>query len=1126
MIPSENPHSPGESHPASSQPGWLKELGWAEVYEVRRQIGRGGMGRVYEGWHRALGIRVALKIIDPHLAADEQIRARFEKEAMTLARLQEPVPHPHIVRVLDFKLLEDVGCIVMAFVPGQDIRTWCDQHSLPVADRVALMTVVARAAGYIHGCGLVHRDLKPANILVREETGQPVIVDFGIVRGREDITLTRTQQALGTAAYMAPEQLRPGRAEPGPRADVYALGVLLYELLTGRLPHGRTLTEVLPRHEAETAPVPPARLSGEVPRELERVCLKAISHRPEERYSTGVDLAEDLDRYLRAEPVLARPPPTVVLTLRQWRKRPLVIASLGAALGLTAMVLWQQQQHSGERELARLRQRIGDNLPLSQWSFERLESTSNEIKVLARSNPDVADDLLRQLVQGASREVLAVLNQPRLPDSSIREVEATLRWMNLHDPQEATRLTQSLEGRRQRWETLLSLQAPFENVTDVFSSGGSRVEGDVLILEPLTGESHKLDWKRPAPLEISLVLAGDGKPQAEAGIKALLFKDWYTLAYQQPVSASVRKHLQKTAPGAPEPKAVLSIADGNGVLEVLAVKPPPAGEPLRLRARIERQNLLLQLGDGPVVQHRLRYPASKAVRLGLVGPASLRLHELSLAAPQQAQQPSPLEQGDDLAGRGEWRAAETAYQALTGHPTAGQEAAFRTGECQMEQKREAEARQSWEAAAAGPESLWKVKACFELWKLHTIVGDLGEARKYLDQLPRPEAMPPDYLRQLSSSFIRRLADPYRGTARGIRVITPIPELEDAIRVHQLLGFSALDLGNRFALGRHFNGTDNAATELFYDALVEIPTISKLDDKEMRRICMTFELWSRMSRLETDSRFASIHENWRSKLADGHAIIWTLKAEEARSLARQGKREEALALAAQVQEAPDIIGLTVSSAALLRAALGEIFPGDPVRDPILHAIAQLGSRPPETSATAICDQMVLHSAAQNWTRENVANLLGTVFSLSTLGPEQANVQSQLNRFFLEDPAYLAAMNSMLAGQEGKAFLRDYALHTRPARDLIRDLVRLILSTHLKTSLFAARPSETEAAAVDRAVHHWLDSFAQGRLDEEDFLRLMMFWNQPHPVVTSLSVPAELAEAIEHVLSLRPVASARQ
>ena len=296
-------------------------------YEVLGPIGRGGMGIVYKARQLSLGRIVALKTISAGNQSDPQDRLRFKTEAQAIARFQDP----NIVHV--YEVGEHGGRLYfsMEFLEGGSLDKRLERKPQPPRAAAQLLEILARALARVHERGLIHRDLKPGNVLMTAN-GVPKISDFGLARRVEGQSgQTQSGAILGTPSYMAPEQAAGKTKEITPLTDVYALGAILYEMLTGRPPFlGEgpmdTVMQVL-----SSDPVPPRTLQPTVPRDLETICLKCLEKEPARRYASGADLADDLTHFLADEPIKARP---VSRTERVWRwsRRHRLAASSLAAL--------------------------------------------------------------------------------------------------------------------------------------------------------------------------------------------------------------------------------------------------------------------------------------------------------------------------------------------------------------------------------------------------------------------------------------------------------------------------------------------------------------------------------------------------------------------------------------------------------------------------------------------------------------------------------------------------------------------------------------------------------------------------------------------------------------------------
>ena len=279
-------------------------------YEIQRELGRGGMGVVYEARQVALKRTVALKMIRTGSQAGPEERARFKTEAETIARLQ----HPNIVQIHEIGEVDGQAFYALEFVPGGSLARELAGAVVPPRQAAELVATLAQAMHVAHQAGVIHRDLKPANVLLAAQR-VPKVTDFGLAKQMDDPAgPTQSGQILGTPSYMAPEQASGRPGEIGPATDIYALGAILYECLTGRPPFkGATMLETLEQVRSDE-PVSPSQLQPRIPRDLVTICLKCLHKEPRRRYATAAALADDLGRFLRGEPVSAQPPSLLYLT--------------------------------------------------------------------------------------------------------------------------------------------------------------------------------------------------------------------------------------------------------------------------------------------------------------------------------------------------------------------------------------------------------------------------------------------------------------------------------------------------------------------------------------------------------------------------------------------------------------------------------------------------------------------------------------------------------------------------------------------------------------------------------------------------------------------------------------------
>lgn len=299
-------------------------------YDILGVLGRGAFGLVYKAKDWELGRLVALKMPRAGDFGSDEEQQRFLREARSAASLK----HPGIVDVYGVSHEEGTTCIISEFIDGLALSELLTGPKLGY-DRVAeIVSEVADALHHAHQHGIIHRDIKPGNILI-DKLGKPHLADFGLARDDdEDITVTQSGQILGTPAYMSPEQAEGDQRAVGPASDIYCLGAMLYEMLTGELPF-RGSSRMLIHQILNEEPASPRRLNDRIPQDLDTICLKALSKEPKKRYETAAKMAEDLRRWLHNEPILARPISTTERFMR-WSKRNPTVATLG---GLVILLL-------------------------------------------------------------------------------------------------------------------------------------------------------------------------------------------------------------------------------------------------------------------------------------------------------------------------------------------------------------------------------------------------------------------------------------------------------------------------------------------------------------------------------------------------------------------------------------------------------------------------------------------------------------------------------------------------------------------------------------------------------------------------------------------------------------------
>jgi serine/threonine protein kinase len=357
-------------------------------FEILHEMARGGMGVVYKARQVSLGREVALKMILTNKSESGTLLRRFRTEVEAVAHLD----HPNIVPIYEVGEIDGDPFFTMKLVEGGSLSSRFAEFCLPIRGEdprrgraelrrtlmrfVELLATVARAVHHAHQRGILHRDLKPANILLDGEA-RPMVADFGLAkRVDRDCKLTRSLAVIGTASYMAPEQARPNKNGLTVAADVYSLGAIFYEFLTGRPPIvGHTPFDTLLR-VAEEIPVPPRKRNPNVPRDLEMICLRCLLKEPGKRYGSALELAEDLERWRAGDAISLRASTSVERFRRAAKRNPLAMALLGmvattlvVATAVSLLAAWN----------------IAASRDLAAANAEQAESNARQASLLAES---------------------------------------------------------------------------------------------------------------------------------------------------------------------------------------------------------------------------------------------------------------------------------------------------------------------------------------------------------------------------------------------------------------------------------------------------------------------------------------------------------------------------------------------------------------------------------------------------------------------------------------------------------------------------------------------------------------------------------------------------------------------
>jgi serine/threonine protein kinase/tetratricopeptide (TPR) repeat protein len=1033
----------------------LHSFGWDQRFELLEKIGAGAMGQVWRareiGTHRI----VALKFLDPSRSGDEQSLARLEIEGQTLMRLREAGGHDHVVPILDFQVTQEHACLVTEFIPGLNLRKWCSSHRLGLRERVGLIAHVARASGWFHGLGIVHRDLKPANILVSAVTHQPVIVDFSIAKVEDNLTLTLTNEALGTAPYMAPEQFDRRRAPVSPATDVYALGATLYELLTQVPPHPGEFTVIIQRHAEEIRPAPPSALNPDIPRDLECIILKALSHRPADRYVDGTALAEDLERFLAGESVKARPLPFATRLVRRARRKPALTAALAACVALGGFSLWNIQHQAAQRQRFALESRLIATMQQSTWDTAALEQAESSLSSLGGHEPHLAMQLRQRFHEDVVHDMESCLQQSHLRDEDFAWLRDMTSWLNPRLPEDAARLQPLITERAGRWQIQAELAAPFTDLKGLFPRSHVQVM-DGLLYPIHTGTAANsppilITDAASVPMEIGCTFVADGEGFHHLALD-FAHQNAYLVLFLYKVRLTPAPILSHMGLESADPHSYVLYFKLNdafhGGIPIPDVR--LLDQPFRLTLRVERDWAEASLNnrwhlrlDAPFALGALR--SENYCRISW--PVDIGLQHLAWRT-RHADSSSPLERADLLAAQGQWAAARRLYEDLLGDPHYGREASCKIALCFWMAGEHDAAVGRWEKDAEGPPSLWQERSMHMLALHHLLRKDWPATLSYTDRLP--ERISSSSLGWIDARLRQRLEDVLVEAGLSVLWSQHDPARPAALaRFFQTLQTPPLVLANRLALPFHFARRDEDASMLYHQALTA-PDSFKDDPNSVMAATNCLDQWCRLSASEKDGRLAAVLSRWRNSL-NGQAI-WHM--EQARMSARSGNlRQAILSIREARQTTPEKLDNRLhTSLWLLEGMLYRLQKTEDRAQSAWLKAEQVASTVSMKHPLHLLDCMLLHSLTQTWDRATVVNVLSVLASRHLDKRDRSMAQMAFEQVFFSDPAWLTTFNAVLQNEEGRKFAEDYALCRQPPRELVLRFYRLLFEHYFLTTAF--------------------------------------------------------------------------
>lgn len=745
--------------PATPRPGLPPPiLPQVPGYEVLEFIAKGGMGFVVKGRDPRLDRLVAIKMPLRAQLATESDRDRFLREARAAAGLR----HPAICTIHEVGEHDGQPYIVMDYIAGQTLRDWVKaQH--PTARQLAeLVAQVADAVAHAHRHGIVHRDIKPGNVMVDGESGQPVLMDFGLAKDMapDAPSLTCTGQVVGTPAYMSPEQASGHVHLIGPPSDQYALGVLLYECLCGNPPFLGSVGEIIRRIQTED-PLPLRRAAPHVHIDLDTICQKAMAREPTARYPSCDALAADLRRFCAGEPIMARRAGMHARLWRRVRRNPLAAGALTAGALLLVVAVGLGMRASTARRAAVLGQELRTQMEGGTWSEPELAAVEAGLARLRSLSPSLAEALAAEVPGHVAATIRERLRNPGLAEADLAWVRERLALLQSRDPALADRLVAELEQRLRTWDTIFAWDATAPPAPGSFGYAVLEPVADALVFRSLPADTLALPpgidpAKLLLPMQTHVRCGGNVQMElvaaqvpANAHTVGLVFGtrelDGYTFLLttgevnRNPGHSSSRLELAGPTFGEVQrARGQLSVVllRGGAVLReervgagrVLGTSP----NMVRLLASRQEERLSFQVNSLPPFTFDDLFPlkTSRTHTFGVVwpeGPPLQRLRAQRLALPTA---PTPLEAGDELYGRSEFADAMAAYQrqtVTTDSPAVAREARYKTGLCLLALSRPTEACSLFEELMLEEGERFPALAACQLWAEHLRRGRQAEA---------------------------------------------------------------------------------------------------------------------------------------------------------------------------------------------------------------------------------------------------------------------------------------------------------------------------------------------------------------------------------------------------------------
>jgi len=1097
-------------------------------YELLGLLGRGGMGLVLEARDRKLDRLIAIKL---PLSRRAGRLKRFLREARSAARLR----HPNICSIHEVGEVESRPYIVMDLIRGRTLGDWAAGESPSPRRSAEIVAKLARAVAYAHERGVIHRDLKPSNVMLDAETGEPVLMDFGLAKEvtLEGSGLTRSGEMVGTPAYMSPEQAAGRQHEIGPSSDVYALGAVLYELLCARRPFDGQLGEVVLKIQNED-PVPPRRLVPRVHRDLETICLKAMAKAPAERYESAEQLADDLERFCAGEAILAR---RHSVAARAWRaavRRPVLSLTVAAALLVMAVGAYLVVRGQHDRRVAGLLASLEADFDRGDWSREGLADMDATLEQLAARAPERAAAGRARLVRRFSEAIEKELSSPTLSPDRVTRVEALLDLLAERDAREAAHLRAALQRRLHAWKEVVALSSPFSRLQEVFDPAHVTIRGESLVraedlvpdrapvVRTLVGSDGAVrleatfdsSWEDVSQLGLLLGAAesggknagenpspGDRGASSDAAGYRFLLRTALRSAHQHADETRPLSFAEVRQRGG---RLVIEILRGRTALRRVHVESedlPPGS--LRLTATKLGDQLRLTVGSLPSVDFRDPFPfrGMKSGVFAVWWPAEARISQVRLLRRTLPETPSPLQRGDALYAAERFAEAAAAYQQQAqafGSAEAGQEARYKEAICLLALNQSAEAEELLKSLAGEPGDRWPALATCQLWLQRVRSGQFGEtdaifesvaARYRLEQLA--ELVPC----ALHDEIVRG----YSAQSTKLNLYQPNPamvqECERALAIAELFSSDPTVLSwARQQLVRAYRaaGREERALELAA-WVVNNAEHGRLEHGEHDLVLEYAWLLRLAGRPE--EALAEV-DRWIQSPKDRHPAHRQHERilERARilvALERWEEAEETLDGLLTSLDGPDRGGRYVAACAMLgflRERRGD--------DLAAQQAWENGARAEWSRADkgfALLDGVIVASAAGDVSEEETKAFVKKMSAWAAGGSPLLLAESPLGDYFLSPRTIASVFRGAFRGPRGREYARKIVFRQMSFAECVRTPMLLIAAEAIRQTGMAGQVTDEQDAIIWAVVEDGYSAvFEKGTLSKAQLLQLGFTW----------------------------------